>query len=58
MHSVAAAAHGTEALDLAERVSSSLNVDRIRDLSRKLKPHASVPACVRDFHEQFRVVSV
>ncbi|MCA1675198.1 MAG: helix-turn-helix domain-containing protein, partial [Actinobacteria bacterium] len=44
----AAAAHGIEAIDLAGSVSSPLNVDRIRDLARKLRPHASVPA-VRTF---------
>lgn len=51
----AAAAHGSEALDLAERVSSPLNVDRIRDLTRKLRPHASVPA-VRTFLDRAQVV--
>lgn len=51
----AAAAHGTEALDLAQRVSSPLNAERIRDLTRKLRPHASVPA-VRTFLDQAQIV--
>lgn len=53
----AAAAHGSEALDLADRVSSPLNVDRIRDLARKLRPHASVPP-VRSFLDRAQVVLV
>ncbi|HEU0087742.1 MAG TPA: hypothetical protein VFQ77_08840 [Pseudonocardiaceae bacterium] len=48
-----AASKGIEAIHLAGSVSSTLNVDRIRDLARHLKPHAKLPA-VRDFLEQAR----
>ncbi len=47
----AAASKGMEAVHLAESLSSTLNVDRIRYLSRQLKPYAKVPA-VRDFLER------
>jgi len=49
----AAAGTGMEAIQLAENLSSTRSVDRIRDLSRQLKPHAKVPA-VRDFLERAR----
>ena len=49
----AAAGKGIEAIHLTERLSSTLNVDCIRGLIRKLKPYAQVPA-VRDFLERAR----
>jgi DNA-binding XRE family transcriptional regulator/tetratricopeptide (TPR) repeat protein len=47
----AAAGKGIEAIDLAANLSSTRSVDRIRYLSRQLKPYATVPA-VRDFLER------
>ena len=47
----AAAGKGIEAIDLATNLSSARSVDRIRYLSRQLKPYAKVPA-VRDFLER------
>jgi DNA-binding XRE family transcriptional regulator len=47
----AAAGHGIEAIQLATNLSSTRSVDRIRYLSRQLKPYAKVPA-VRDFLAQ------
>jgi DNA-binding XRE family transcriptional regulator len=47
----AAAGKGIEAIQLAVNLSSTRSVDRIRDLSRQLKPYAKVPA-VRDFLAQ------
>ncbi len=47
----AAAGKGIAAIQLAENLSSTLNVDRIRYLTRLMKPHAKVPA-VREFLER------
>ncbi|MGH3922645.1 MAG: hypothetical protein ACRDTT_07235, partial [Pseudonocardiaceae bacterium] len=47
----AAAGKGIEAIQLAESLSSTLNANRIRSLTRQLKPHAQVPA-VRAFLER------
>lgn len=47
----AAAAHGIAAIHLAEGLSSTLSVDRIRDLARQMKPHAKLPA-VGEFVER------
>jgi hypothetical protein len=47
----AAVGKGIEAIQLAENLSSTLNVDRIRDLSRLMQPHAALPA-VREFLER------
>jgi tetratricopeptide (TPR) repeat protein len=47
----AAAGKGIEAIHLAESLSSTLSVDRIRSLSRQLKPHAKLPA-VQEFLER------
>jgi len=47
----AAAGKGIEAINLIESVSSTLNVDRIRSLTRLLTPHANVPA-VHEFLER------
>ncbi len=47
----AAAAKGIEALRLAERLSSTRSVERIRDLTWLMKPHAKVPA-VQEFLER------
>ncbi|MGH4008119.1 MAG: hypothetical protein ACRDTH_08185, partial [Pseudonocardiaceae bacterium] len=47
----AAASTGIEAIDLAANLSSTRSVDRIRYLSRQLKPYAKAPA-VRDFLER------
>lgn len=44
----AAAIKGIEAIQLAETLSSTRSVDRIRELSRQLNPHAGV-ANVREF---------
>jgi len=38
----AAAAHGIAAIHLAEGLSSTLNVDRIRDLAGQMKPHTKL----------------
>jgi hypothetical protein len=46
-----AAAKGIEAIQLAEGLSSTLNVDRIHSLTRQLTPHAQVPM-VREFLER------
>jgi hypothetical protein len=46
-----AAAKGIEAIHLAESLSSTLNVDRIRYLITLMNPHATLPA-VRDFVER------
>jgi tetratricopeptide (TPR) repeat protein len=53
----AATVKGIEAIDLAERVSSPLNGDRIHDLAHKLRPHASVPA-VQNFLERAGALAV
>lgn len=42
---------GLAAIQLAESLSSTLCVDRIRDLARLMKPHTKLPA-VRDFVER------
>jgi len=47
----AAAAHGIAAIQLAESLSSTLIVDRIRDLTQQMKPHAKLPA-VGEFLER------
>ncbi len=47
----AAAGTGIVAIHLAENLSSTLSVDRIRYLTRLMKPHAKLPA-VRDFLER------
>jgi hypothetical protein len=47
----AAAAHGVAAIQLAEGLSSTLCVDRIRDLTEQMKPHAKLPA-VGEFVER------
>ncbi|MGH3802168.1 MAG: helix-turn-helix domain-containing protein [Pseudonocardiaceae bacterium] len=47
----AAAGKGIEAIHLAERLSSARSVDRIRDLTRLMKPHVKVPA-VQEFLER------
>ncbi len=47
----AAAGKGIAAIHLAESLSSTRSVDRIRYLARQLKPYAKLPA-VRDFLEQ------
>jgi hypothetical protein len=47
----AAAGKGIEAIHLAENLSSTRSVDRIRYLIRLMKPHANFPA-VREFLEQ------
>ena len=47
----AAAGLGLQSLDLAERLSSTLSVDRIHSLTRQLKPHSNIPV-VRDFLER------
>jgi hypothetical protein len=47
----AAASKGIEAIQLAEGLSSTLNVDRIRSLTRLMKPHSKIPA-VQDFLER------
>ncbi len=47
----AAAGKGIEALHLAERLSSTRSVERIRDLTWLMKPHAKVPA-VQEFLER------
>ncbi len=47
----AAAGTGIAAIELAANLSSTRGVDRIRDLSRQLKPYAKVPA-VREFLER------
>ncbi len=47
----AAAGKGIEAICLAERLSSALSVDRIRDLTQLMKPHVKVPA-VQEFLER------
>jgi hypothetical protein len=39
----AAASKGIEAIQLAEGLSSTLNVDRIRSLTRLMKPHSKIP---------------
>jgi DNA-binding XRE family transcriptional regulator len=49
----AAAAKGIAAIHLTESLSSTLSVDRIRDLTRQMKPHAKLPA-VREFLERAR----
>ncbi|HSL08345.1 MAG TPA: helix-turn-helix transcriptional regulator [Pseudonocardiaceae bacterium] len=47
----AAASKGIEAIQLAEGLSSTLNVDRIRSLTRLMKPHGKISA-VQEFLEQ------
>ncbi len=47
----AAAGKGIEAIHLAERLSSTRSVERIRDLTRLMKPHVKVPA-VQEFLER------
>ena len=47
----AAAGKGIEAIQLAENLSSTRSVDRIRELSRLMKPHAALPA-VQEFLER------
>ena len=47
----AAASKGIKAIQLAESLSSTLSVDRIRNLSRQLKPYAKLPM-VREFLER------
>lgn len=49
----AAAGKGIEAIHLAESLSSTLSVDRIRELTMQMKPHAKLPA-VREFLERAR----
>lgn len=49
----AAANTGMQAIDLAEALSSTRTVDRIRVLARQLTPHATV-APVRDFLDRTR----
>jgi len=51
----AAADRGLAAVRLAESVTSTLGIDRLRDLSLQMQPHASVPA-VGNFLEQARGV--
>ncbi len=51
----AAAGKGIEAIHLTENQASALNAERLRDLTRQLKPHAKVPA-VREFLEQAKVL--
>lgn len=50
----AAAGIAMEALQLAENLSSTLNVDRIRLLTRQLNPHAKLPA-VQEFLDRAKV---
>jgi len=47
----AAAGKGIEAINLAERLSSARSVERIRELSWRMKPHDKLPA-VREFLER------
>jgi hypothetical protein len=47
----AAAGKGIEAIHLAERLSSARSVERIRDLTRLMKPHVKIPA-VQEFLER------
>ncbi|MGH4014468.1 MAG: hypothetical protein ACRDSL_11215 [Pseudonocardiaceae bacterium] len=49
----AAAGLGMQSLDLAESLDSSRGTARLRDLSHRLKPHATVPA-VRDFLDRVK----
>ncbi len=49
----ASAGKGIEAINLAERLSSARSVERIRELSRRLQPHATLPV-VREFLERAR----
>jgi transcriptional regulator with XRE-family HTH domain len=49
----AAADRGLAAVRLAESVTSTLGIDRLRDLYLQMQPHASVPA-VGDFLERAR----
>jgi len=51
----AAADRGLAAVHLAESVTSTLGIDRLRDLSLRMQPHASVPV-VGDFLERARGV--
>ena len=48
-----AAGKGMEAIHLAEYLSSTRSADRIRELTRQMKPHAKLPA-VREFLERAR----
>lgn len=52
----AAASKGMEAIHLAESLSSTTWIACIRDLTRLMKPHATLPA-VREFLEQARWIS-
>lgn len=49
----AAATTGIQAIDLAENLSSTRTVDRIRVLARQLTPHATLPP-VREFLDRTR----
>jgi hypothetical protein len=51
----AAADRGLAAVHLAESLTSTRGIDRLRDLYRQMQPHASVPA-VGDFLERVRGV--
>ncbi|MGH3798899.1 MAG: hypothetical protein ACRDTD_01980 [Pseudonocardiaceae bacterium] len=53
----AAADRGLAAVHLAESLTSTRGTDCLRDLYRKMQPHASVPA-VGDFLERARGVLV
>ena len=50
----AAAAHATHVVDLASSVQSSRAVETVRDLQRRFKPYATLPA-VQEFNTRARL---
>lgn len=52
----AAAGTGMQAIEMAENLTSSRTVERIRGLAHQLTPHAAVPA-VRDFLDRARTLT-